>query len=82
MYMETTETAYDLEGEIERPLSNRLTNADRCDQCGAQALVWVIMPDSDAGLMYCRHHFMENEDGLRKVAVDFIDETWKLSVPR
>lgn len=79
MYMETTETAYDLEGEIERPVSNRLNNADRCDTCSAQAFVHVTMPNSIHGLLYCSHHFNKYEDNLRKVAIDITDERYKIN---
>ena len=64
---------------IERPLSNKLKNADRCDTCGAQAFVWAIMPDSDAGLMYCGHHFNKYEAKLREVAIDIFDERYKIN---
>lgn len=60
-------------------LSNVLNNADRCDQCGAQAFVWVNMPNSQTGLLYCGHHFNKNEAGLKKVAIDFIDERYKIN---
>lgn len=65
---------------LERPLSNVLTNADRCDQCGAQAFVWVNMPESSAGLLFCRHHFLKNETKLREYAIDIIDETYKINL--
>ena len=75
--MELTETQ-EVE-ETESSHSNILTNADRCDQCGAQAFIWVNMPNSQNGLLYCRHHFLKNEAGLKKVAIDFIDESYKIN---
>lgn len=77
MQMELADTQ-----EVEEPTptpSNILTNADRCDQCGAQAFIWVNMPDSQNGLLYCVHHFNRNEAALRKVAIDFIDERHKVN---
>jgi len=66
--------------EVEaRPLSDTLNNTDRCDQCGAQAFVWVNMPNSKAGLLYCGHHFNRNEEGLREYAIDIIDERYKIN---
>lgn len=77
--METTLEQEVVEAEA-RPLSDTLNNADRCDQCGAQAFVWVNMPNSQAGLLYCGHHFNRNEEGLRKVAIDIWDERYKINV--
>ena len=76
--MELTET----EGaeETQSSPSNILTNADRCDQCGVQAFIWVNMPNSQNGLLFCIHHFNRNESELRKVAIDFIDERYKINV--
>ena len=76
--METTE----LEVEVEaRPLSNKLNNLDRCDQCGAQAYVWVVMPNAEAGLLYCAHHYVRNEVKLKECAIDIFDERYKLELP-
>lgn len=79
MLMETVEDI-NLDGEIERPLSNRLTNADRCDTCGAQAFVWVNMSNSVHGLLYCGHHFNKYEAKLLEVAIDITDERYKINV--
>jgi hypothetical protein len=40
-----------------------LTAADRCDRCGAQALVGTTMP-TGLELLWCAHHFAKNERGL------------------
>lgn len=66
---------------LERPLSNVLNTSDRCDarQCGAQAFVWVNMPESMSGLLYCGHHFSEYEDKLRKVCIEVFDERYKIN---
>lgn len=78
MIMEATATPE--VGQESRPLSDVLTNADRCDACGAQAFVWVNMPNSQNGLLYCGHHFTKYEVNLRKVAIDFFDERHKINV--
>jgi len=77
--METTLEQLDFEETEARPLSDTLNNADRCDQCGAQAFVWVNMPDSKAGLLFCGHHYARNEAGLRGVAIDIVDERYKIN---
>lgn len=59
----------------------RLTAADRCDRCGAQAYVRATM-ESGFDLLLCAHHFHENESRLREVAVLIHDESDRLgSVP-
>lgn len=63
----------------ERPLSDTLNNTDRCDACGAQAFVWVNMPNSQAGLLYCSHHFNRFEEKLREYAIDIVDERYKIN---
>ena len=58
-----------------------LTAADRCDRCGAQAYVRATL-DSGLDLLFCAHHFHENEARLRQVAVRIHDESNRLgSVP-
>lgn len=79
MQMELTDTQSQIEVDDPSP-TNILTNADRCDQCGAQAFIWVNMPDSQSGLLFCIHHFNRNESKLRTVAIDFIDERYKINV--
>ena len=55
-----------------------LTAADRCDRCGAQAYVRVILA-SRSELLFCAHHARKYDEGLRKVASDIQDETDRLS---
>lgn len=58
-----------------------LTATDRCDRCGAQAYVRATM-ESGFDLLLCAHHFHENEDRLRSIAVSIHDESDRLaSVP-
>ena len=55
-----------------------LTAADRCDRCGAQAYVRATM-ESGFDLLLCAHHFHENENRLREIAVHIQDESQRLS---
>ncbi len=50
-----------------------LTAADRCDRCGAQALVRVVLASGE--LLFCGHHAKAYQDTLRDKAVDWVDET-------
>lgn len=55
-----------------------LTAADRCDRCGAQAYVRATM-ESGFDLLLCAHHFRENENRLREIAVEIHDESTRLA---
>ena len=55
-----------------------LTAADRCDRCGAQAYVRATL-DSGLDLLFCAHHFHENEGRLREIAVRIHDESDRLA---
>jgi hypothetical protein len=54
-----------------------LTAADRCDRCGAQAYVRVLLP-SRHELLFCGHHNWQHSSALAKIAVAIHDETWRL----
>ncbi|GAB3708112.1 DUF7455 domain-containing protein [Nocardiopsis oceani] len=54
-----------------------LTAADRCDRCGAQAYVRVLL-NSGGELLFCAHHMRKHDDSIRKIASDIQDETDKL----
>ena len=54
-----------------------LTAADRCDRCGAQAFVRVVLSSGD--LLFCGHHAKAYGDRLRAQAVDWVDETASLN---
>jgi hypothetical protein len=56
-----------------------LTNADRCDRCGAQAYVRVVLAKGE--LMFCGHHAKAYEGKLRDTAVQWVDETGSLQGP-
>ena len=50
-----------------------LTATDRCDRCGAQAFVRVVLASGD--LLFCGHHARSYEDNLRVQALEWVDET-------
>jgi hypothetical protein len=60
-------------GTVTSPAASTLTNADRCDRCGAQAFVRVLLASGD--LLFCAHHAKAYEDKLKPAAVDWVDET-------
>jgi len=53
-----------------------LTAADRCDRCGAQAYVRVVLPVGE--LLFCGHHARAHADAYQGVAVHVQDETDRL----
>lgn len=57
--------------------ARELSAADRCDRCGAQAYVRTVLT-SGLELLFCNHHWHENESRLREVAVTIQDETGRL----
>jgi hypothetical protein len=54
-----------------------LTAHDRCDKCGSQAWVRVLLL-SGFELMFCSHHSAENIDALRGKYIHLHSELWKL----
>ncbi|MFC0675990.1 DUF7455 domain-containing protein [Brachybacterium hainanense] len=56
----------------------RLTANDRCDRCGAQAYVKVVLT-AGGELMFCGHHARAHADALRPLASEVIDETDRLT---
>ena len=55
-----------------------LTAVDRCDRCGAQAYVRVLLP-SRLELLFCAHHNRQYASALKKIAVAIQDETHRLA---
>lgn len=53
-----------------------LTAADRCDRCGAQAYVRVLLPVGE--LLFCAHHAREHAPKYEAIATHVQDETDKL----
>lgn len=60
-------------GTVTPPAPATLTSADRCDRCGAQARVRVVLASGD--LLFCAHHAKAYESKLRDTAVEWVDET-------
>ena len=60
-------------GTVTPPAPATLTNADRCDRCGAQARVRVVLAAGD--LLFCAHHAKAYEPKLRDQALQWVDET-------
>ena len=56
--------------------SQQLSAADRCDSCGAQAYIRVVVNSGE--LLFCAHHAHAYEDKLKATAVDWVDETASL----
>ena len=61
-----------------QPLATRLTAMDRCDRCGAQAYVRVLLPGFRE-LLFCAHHNRKHASALAVIAVDIQDETGRLA---
>ena len=55
-----------------------LTAADRCDRCGAQAYVRVVLA-SGSELLFCAHHGREHAEALAKVSAEVHDESSRLA---
>lgn len=55
-----------------------LNSSDRCDRCGAQAYVRVVL-GSGSELLFCSHHGRKYEAKLAEIAVAVQDETDKLT---
>ncbi len=55
----------------------KLTAVDRCDRCGAQAYLRVILR-SGGELMFCAHHAAQHREKLDQIASTVHDETSRL----
>ncbi|MEZ0069195.1 hypothetical protein ABIA32_005239 [Streptacidiphilus sp. MAP12-20] len=55
-----------------------LTAADRCDRCGAQAYLRVVLA-SGGELLFCAHHGRKFEPELKKIAAEIQDESGRLT---
>lgn len=67
-----------MEQELEKvaPKVQSLTAMDRCDACGAQAYVSVLIKAT--ALLFCAHHYHQYEAKL-SVNTDVVDERWALT---
>ncbi|WP_427017216.1 DUF7455 domain-containing protein [Pseudarthrobacter sp. P1] len=59
--------------------SRELNTLDRCDRCGAQAYVRVVLEASGGELIFCGHHARSVEATLRPLAAEWHDETSRLT---
>ena len=59
-------------------VAGTLTAVDRCDRCGAQAYVRVLLP-SRRELLFCAHHNRQYASALTEIAVEIRDETHRLA---
>ncbi|NHA67040.1 DUF7455 domain-containing protein [Phycicoccus flavus] len=60
-------------------LAPSLTNADRCDRCGAQAYVRARL-HAGGELLFCAHHGREHVPALADKA-EILDESDRLTEP-
>ncbi|WP_026554247.1 DUF7455 domain-containing protein [Arthrobacter sp. 35W] len=59
--------------------SRELNTLDRCDRCGAQAYVRVVLESNGGELIFCGHHARGVEATLRPLASEWHDETSRLT---
>ena len=59
-------------------LEHRLSAADRCDSCGAQAYIAAEVNGSE--LLFCAHHGRQHADALKSKGAAIVDETNRLVV--
>ena len=64
--------------EADGAVAGTLTAMDRCDRCGAQAYVQVVLPNN-LELLFCAHHNRQYAPALMKIAVEIHDETSRLA---
>ncbi len=58
--------------------SRELNALDRCDRCGAQADVRVVLDSSGGELLFCGHHARGVEPTLKPLSSQWQDETARL----
>jgi len=58
-------------------LTGPMNAVDRCDRCGAQAFVRILLR-SHQDLLFRAHHYRQHAPALAKVAVSIQDETPRL----
>lgn len=62
--------------DVETPYE--LTALDRCDACGAQAYIRVVVANGE--LLFCAHHGRKHQEKLSQIAQSWHDESSKLLV--
>jgi hypothetical protein len=61
-----------------RTLTTPMNAVHRCDRCGAQAYVRVLLP-SRQDLLFCAHHYRQHAPALAKIAAGIQDDTDRLA---
>ncbi|PPI25023.1 hypothetical protein C5D34_01280 [Rathayibacter sp. AY1B1] len=56
--------------------AHQLSAADRCDSCGAQAYIRVIVNNGE--LLFCAHHGKKYQEKLSSIAQSWHDESARL----
>ncbi|MDQ2661212.1 MAG: hypothetical protein M3Y52_05000 [Actinomycetota bacterium] len=69
-YTETTGAVDELDTPFE------LTALDRCDACGAQAYIRVVVANGE--LLFCAHHGRKHQEKLSQIAHSWHDESSRL----
>lgn len=59
--------------------SRELNTLDRCDRCGAQAYLRVVLESSGGELLFCGHHARSVEATLKPLSSEWHDETSRLT---
>ncbi|MBF4462299.1 MULTISPECIES: hypothetical protein [unclassified Rathayibacter] len=71
--MSTTATQ---NGVDELATAQQLSAADRCDSCGAQAYIRVVVNSGE--LLFCAHHGKKYQEKLSSIAQSWHDESARL----
>jgi 4-hydroxyphenylpyruvate dioxygenase-like putative hemolysin len=61
-----------------RAVTEPMNTAHRCDRCGAQAYVRVLLP-SRQDVLFCAHHYRQHAPALAGMAIAIQDETHRLA---
>ncbi|KQQ00573.1 hypothetical protein GRS96_11820 [Rathayibacter sp. VKM Ac-2803] len=56
--------------------AHQLSAADRCDSCGAQAYIRVVVNSGE--LLFCSHHGKKYQEKLSSIAQSWHDESARL----
>jgi hypothetical protein len=57
-----------------------LDASHRCDRCGAQALVLVMLNSINKDLLFCGHHWGDNRKALETKDITVVDESARLNI--
>lgn len=81
--MSTATTASDVKStpvEDSKPKALVLNSSHRCDRCGAQAYVKVVMKETEFDLLFCKHHHNRYELALMPLTDNdkLVDESHRL----